>query len=133
LAEVKQRHLNHPGAVWHAWRRAVKPPAPRRQQARAAQPKASGYGRPIYFGQDEIRRGAAAMRESMSSDWHRLARICLEAALVSVVCQNWLGKSPHSSPKKIKAVEIALDGPCPCGPHAMPCHSEVDARFRWPL
>jgi hypothetical protein len=48
---------------------------------RAAQPKSRACGRPIYFDQDMVRRGAMAMRESMSRDWHQLARICLESAL----------------------------------------------------
>jgi hypothetical protein len=83
LAPGRMRKHNHPAVFW-VWKKATRAAGTagiRHQVVRAAQPKSRACGRPIYFDQDAIRRGATAMRESRSNDWPRLARICLEAAL----------------------------------------------------
>jgi hypothetical protein len=81
LDEGRRRRLNHPNAVWHAWKRATKPATAARKYVRSA--KSHRHGRPIYFSQDAIRRGAMALRECGSSDIFRLARVALEAAIRS--------------------------------------------------
>jgi hypothetical protein len=82
LSEKERERLNHPGAVWHAWRRAVaEPPLPRRAPAKGAQPH--GGGKPVFWNGEAIRRAAIAIRESYSTDTMVMARRALEAAIRS--------------------------------------------------
>jgi hypothetical protein len=76
--------LNHPNTIWARWRRASKAEigAPTRQYVRGAK-SSHRPGKPVYFGQDAIRRAAVALRECSSNDIFRLARVALEAAIRS--------------------------------------------------
>lgn len=78
LSEARGRQLNHPGAVWSAWKQATAT-EPRRQCVRSA--KAHGYGKAIHWPPDALRRAATAIREARSIDTFILARRALEAAV----------------------------------------------------
>jgi len=99
LDEGRRRRLNHPGAVWHAWRR-------RKQDSSRSAPacrnfvkgKLSHQGKAIYWPQACIRRAHEAMLKSRSSDLLVLARAALEAAVPTEdVLIELIGeaKSPH--------------------------------------
>jgi hypothetical protein len=77
-----RRRLNHPNAVWFAWRRAIKPeqPASRRQNVPSTT-KPRGNGRPIYWPQNILRRAAMALHDCRSQDTFTLAHVTLEAAV----------------------------------------------------
>jgi hypothetical protein len=82
LDDAKRRRLNHPGAVWHAWKRATKGETSvptRRQVVKGA--KAKGNGHAIHWNGDAIRRAASAIREVYSTDFYVMARRALEAAV----------------------------------------------------
>jgi len=83
LPESQRRRHNHP-SLWHVFRRATKAEtdAPARQYVRSAK-SSHRPGKPVYFGQDMIRRAAMALRECGSPDIFRLARVALEAAIRS--------------------------------------------------
>jgi hypothetical protein len=77
LDDVQRGRLNHPSAVWFAWKRATKAEAatPHRQHVvlRAApKPKKTGNGRPIHWNGDAIKRAAIAIREAYSTDFYVL-------------------------------------------------------------
>jgi hypothetical protein len=88
LDDKARRRLNHPGAVWHAWRRACgdhkKLPAQHRDaivQREAAAAETARRGRAVYWPQDALRRARDAMIGSRSSDLLVLARVALQAAI----------------------------------------------------
>jgi hypothetical protein len=88
LDDAKKRTLNHPGAVWHAWRGSTKAETPRpssRQQVVVkrvtAAADAARQGRAIYWPQDAMRRAHQAMLDSRSQDLLTLARAALQAAI----------------------------------------------------
>ena len=76
LPEAKQRRLNHPGGVWHAWRRATAA-EPRREPVKGAYGHAGG--RPVLWSGEHIRRAACAIRETYSTDFFVIGRKALEA------------------------------------------------------
>jgi hypothetical protein len=91
LPVSQRRKHNHP-SLWHVYRRATKAATgtSTRQCVRSAKSshrpagaKSWRPGRPVYFGQDMIRRAALALRECSSYDIFRLARVALEAAIRS--------------------------------------------------
>jgi hypothetical protein len=105
LDETQRRRLNHPGAIWAHWQRALKgnaatgggcPPAVGKTRTQAAETtqqrqhvvqhvtaaaEAARRGRAVYWSQDAIRRAHHAMLDSKSSDLLTLARAALEAAI----------------------------------------------------
>ena len=86
LAEARRRSLNHPGAVWAAWRRATTSAAtqPRQRVVKVTTPTTPrGYGRAVHWPSDALRRAATAIREASSTDTFVLARRALEAAIRS--------------------------------------------------
>jgi hypothetical protein len=85
LDEARRRRHNHP-SLWHVFRRATKAETgtPTRQPVQGAKSKAAHRpGKPVYFGQDIIRRAAMALRECRSGDIFTAARATLEAAIRS--------------------------------------------------
>jgi hypothetical protein len=84
LDDKKRNAWNHPGAIWAHWRRSLKTEitTPKRRPVQGAK-SSHRPGKPIYFGQDMIRRAAMALRECGSPDIFRLARVALEAAIRS--------------------------------------------------
>jgi hypothetical protein len=85
LDETQRRRLNHPNAIWAHWRRRQtdgKRSAPAQHFVKIATPSHRN-GRPIYFGQDILRRAAMALRETRSNDTFVVARAVLEAAIRS--------------------------------------------------
>lgn len=83
LDEAQRRRLNHPSSVWARWRRAtnVAPHVQHVARRGTPTPMAKGYGRPIYWPADALRRAATAIREARSADTYILARRALEAAI----------------------------------------------------
>jgi hypothetical protein len=88
LDNAKKRTLNHPGAVWHAWRGSIKAETPRPAQRQqvvfkrvTAATDAARQGRAIYWPQDAMRRAHQAMLDSRSHDLLILARAALQAAI----------------------------------------------------
>jgi hypothetical protein len=87
LDEAQRRRLNHPGAVWFAWRRATADrPTPHRQQLVARQSVVEGAkphktSRAVHWPQDALQRAAAAIRETRSNDCITQAKAALEAAI----------------------------------------------------
>ena len=88
LDDAKRRKLNHPGAVWHAWRRSLKPatPAPQRQQivdGIATLAETARQGRAVFWPQAAVRRAYESMLKSQSHDLLVLARVALQGAIRS--------------------------------------------------
>lgn len=81
LDETKRGRLNHPGAIWHAWRRATKAESQNVVLKATATKSHKGYGKAIYWPQDALQRAAAAIRDARSTDTLILARRALEAAI----------------------------------------------------
>jgi hypothetical protein len=83
LPEAKRRKLNHPGAVWHAWRKATQPSATSAKIRRriAAGLAATKSGKPVYWSQDHVRRAHLALLRARSSDLLTLARAALQGAI----------------------------------------------------
>lgn len=88
LGEDMRRKLNHPGAIWAHWSKAgtVKPEVvPRRQPIARREPVRNGSthtgSRGVFWTQEHLRRAHRAMLDSKSSDFLKLARCALEAAI----------------------------------------------------
>lgn len=81
LGEDRRLKLNHPNAVYWAWKAATRPS--REPVASKITRKPAELHKNIFWPQDVIRRAAAAMRESRSPDYFILARLALEAAIRS--------------------------------------------------
>jgi hypothetical protein len=82
LSPEMRRRLNHPNAVWNFFRKSREiPKEPIHRHVVASAMPSHPRGRPIHWSQDDIRTGAAAMRESGSRDWFVLAKQCLEAVI----------------------------------------------------
>jgi hypothetical protein len=83
LAEEKRRKLNHPNAVWHAWRKATQPSATSEKIRRriAAGLAATKSGKPVYWSQEHVRRAHLALLRARSSDLLTLARAALQGAI----------------------------------------------------
>jgi len=83
LDEAQRGRLNHPGAVWHAWRRATTSAAtqPRQRVVTKKATTTRGYGRAVHWPSDALRRAAAAIRETRSNDCITQAKAALEAAI----------------------------------------------------
>lgn len=87
LPEATARRLNHPGAVWHAWRRSgskqSKPVATEHPLAPsiAAAAERSRRGKAVYWSQDALARAHVAMLRSRSTDLLVLARLALQGAI----------------------------------------------------
>ena len=91
LDDGTQRRFNHPGAVWHAWRRSHLPvlrelgPEHRlgggRQRPEPRPANAKGYPRVLFWPGEMIRRAAIAMIEARSTDYFVMAKLALEAAV----------------------------------------------------
>jgi len=73
LDNAQQRRLNHPNAVWFAWRRTIKP------QLRPIV-KTKRYSRAVYWPSDAERRAVMAIREARTNDFFIMARVALESA-----------------------------------------------------
>jgi hypothetical protein len=86
LDDAQRRRLNHPNAIWARWKRSTRADgnrsAPAQHFVKSAMPSHRN-GRPIYFGQDILRRAAMALRETRSNDTFVVARAVLEAAIRS--------------------------------------------------
>lgn len=79
LSDVQRRRANHPNTIMAHWRRGTAPkksgPKPAFKRHRRA------HDRPVFWGQEHVRRAADAMRGSGSRDLFRLARLALESAI----------------------------------------------------
>lgn len=116
LPETKRRHMNHPGACWHAWRRETRPPMPRqpRQMPNPARTR-NNYPCAIHWSQDRLRAASVALAKlirSGCSDSVVMAKTVLETAvtdrndlldLLDGVDANWHPRKPAAA-----AVEPAL-------------------------
>lgn len=83
LPEAKRGRLNHPGAVWHAWRRATQPSAAAvkiNARINAASARAKS-GRPVHCPQEALQRAHLGMLRARSSDMLTLARAALQGAI----------------------------------------------------
>ena len=88
LDELQRRRLNHPNAIWHAWRRATKvtaavmtAAAPRQAAASRSNANGGGYHKAVVFDQEMVRRVAVALRQNWCSDTMKLAIVALRAAI----------------------------------------------------
>jgi hypothetical protein len=81
LDPKKAARMDHPGAVWHAWRRANRPPRAAVVERITAAAEMAAKGRSIHGSQDALRRAHQAMLDCRSSDLLTLARAALESAV----------------------------------------------------
>jgi hypothetical protein len=86
LSAAERAAQNHPETIIRHWRRATRPEPRKAAVSNETTEKRPGkkqqvYHRGVHWHQDMVRRGALAMRDSGSSDWFRLARVCMEAAI----------------------------------------------------
>jgi hypothetical protein len=120
LSEDRRRTLNHPGATWHAWRRATTSAATRPRQ-RVVTKKATttrGYGRAVHWPQETLRRAARAVRACRSIDSIILARAVLESAIRNETDLLALLPSTTSRPQRavaMSALPRAADFGCAAG------------------
>jgi hypothetical protein len=80
LDEAQRRRLNHPNSVWFAWKRSIRTGPPRREHAKKSSAQ-HRPGRPVFWPQDFIRRGAEALRKCRSPDLYAQVRAVLEGAV----------------------------------------------------
>lgn len=112
LDEAKRRRLNHPGAVWHAWRRreteAERSAPTIRNVVKRSMPSHKD-GRPVHWPQDVVRRAAMALRECQSNDIFVLARAALESAIPTEdVLVEMIDQSPAASRQISRAISGSL-------------------------
>ena len=74
---------------------------------RASQPKV--IGRPIFFGQEMIRRAAMAMRDNGSRDYFVLARAALEGAIRNEADITELHETKAPASAVRRALKVAPD------------------------
>jgi hypothetical protein len=88
LDDVKRRRFNHPGAVWHGWKRSQKPAAQQKQTEESSpQPGrpascgkvASSGGRSSAPASEVISHVAQAIRSNWSNDTIKLAVVAIKA------------------------------------------------------
>jgi hypothetical protein len=107
LDDAQRRRLNHPGAVWHAWRR-------RQQDSSRSAPAACNFvksstpvhktGRAVHWPQACVRRAHEAMLKSRSSDLLTLARVAPEAGIpTGDVLADLLNDAKPSPQAKVSA------------------------------
>ncbi|MDN5003900.1 hypothetical protein ACFQZO_23980 [Bradyrhizobium sp. GCM10027634] len=103
LDDAQRRAFNCPQSIWLHFRRSQQMPTATKPRAAPEKP------RPVWWSQDMIRRGADAMRKSMSRDLFVLARACLEAAIRSDADIVELLDKPRSNarPREV-AAEIGM-------------------------
>jgi hypothetical protein len=109
LDDVSRRRWNHPQSAWDNWRRSqghARPLCTRRPPT--LKRHARTYARPVFWGQDHLRRAANAIRECRSTDCIVLARAALEAAIPNEAALfQLLERSEPPKPAKQAAPAVA--------------------------
>jgi hypothetical protein len=113
LTEAKRRRFNHPGSVWAHWQGARPATEPTHRVA-AVFGRPQNRGKPIFWSQDVVRRGADGMRKCRSNDYFVLSRACLEGALRNEDdVASVLATRPKAAPDAMFAEAQALPEPMP--------------------
>ncbi|MGM4870671.1 hypothetical protein AB7645_05520 [Bradyrhizobium sp. 956_D2_N1_5] len=104
LDDASRRRWNHPQSAWDNWRRSQGHARPRRtRRTPTLKQRPRTYARPVFWGQDHLRRAANAIRECRSSDCIVLARAALEAAIPNEAALFTLLERPEP-PKSAKMI-----------------------------
>lgn len=104
LTDMQRRRANHPNTILAHMRRGS---VPRKSGPKPSlKPRPRAYARPIFWPQEFIRRSAAAIRESRSTDCFALARAALEAAIRSEADLFALLDEAKPQPREVRAPSL---------------------------
>jgi hypothetical protein len=110
LDDTKRRTLNHPSAVWHAWRRATRTSSAtgsvRRRLHVVTNNRPHKVVRSIHWPGDMLRRAAHAVHDARSADSIILAKAALAAAIRNEV--DLLELLPDPRPTRPASKEEAV-------------------------
>ena len=109
IDDANRRRWNHPQSAWDNWRRSQGRARSRRtRRTPTLKQRPRTYARPVFWGQDHLRRAANAIRECRSSDCIVLARAALEAAVrFEADIHSLLERTEATKPVRMAAPVIA--------------------------